>query len=84
MATHKIIDDQGRVGQVTEVRSNGVFARPVNTPLTIDNTGEHIGFSGGKLITSTFWHRTDAGNHYTLRGLWFDSPLHAFRPAKFC
>ena len=70
-AAKRIIDDKGRIGEVTEDRGHGLFAKPAGVPYRVD-AAEKVGMPG-ELITATFWHRAEDGS---LEGCWYDSPLH--------
>lgn len=67
----RIIDDAGRIGDVTEDRGHGLFAKPAGVPYRVD-AAEKVGMPG-ELITATFWHRAKDGS---LEGSWYDSPPH--------
>lgn len=73
-----IKDVNGRVGQVTEIRETGVFARPQNVPYIVNDSKGLTFVAGAKLITATFWTKQPDGSY---QGLWFDSPLGAFTVA---
>ena len=71
----KIADTNGRIGAVTEIRSNGVFARPEDAPYTVKDAGP----VHGEYITATWWQRQPDGS---LRGLWYDAPAGEFVTAQ--
>ena len=74
----KIIDQNGRIGDVTQERENGVFAKPEGIPYEIK--GDNLtGIDNSSLITATWWERLPDGS---LSGLWFDSPVNGFLNAK--
>ena len=67
----QIMDQNGRVGEVTEYREEGavIFARPASDQYIMQHTIPGIGRC--QVITATAWHRESDGS-YT--GLWHDSP----------
>ena len=75
----RIKDENGRIGEITEQRDTGVFARPDNVLNIIPDTKGITGITEAKLITSTFWHLQQDGSY---RGLWFDSPDDKFITAQ--
>lgn len=76
----RIIDETGRVGDVTEVRERGVFAKPVGAPyIAYDHDGSVTGVQGAQLITATFWFLEADGSY---RGIWADSRLGDFKTAR--
>ena len=75
----QIIDENGRIGDVTEERERGVFAKPEGIDYLLRDIAMVTGVPGATLITATFWHKGDDG---TYRGLWFDSPNDNFINAR--
>lgn len=69
----KIIDQNGRIGTVTERREGGCFAKPEGTKHT-------IGGNGARFITATHWSERPDGS---LHGLWYDAKLNDFVSAKY-
>lgn len=64
----RLIDSNGRVGIVDQVRDTGVFAHPAGVDYVIRRDGSDC-------MTATFWSRQEDGS---LRGLWYDSPAGGF------
>ena len=75
----QIIDENGRIGDVTEERENVIFAKPVGIDYLIRDIAMITGITGATLITATSWARETDG---TYRGLWFDSPHNGFVTAR--
>lgn len=76
----KIIDENGRIGVVTQQLEGGsVFAKPEGTQYIINDDEGVTGISGAKLITATYWTLQPDER---LHGLWHDSRLGDFRFAK--
>ena len=69
----KVRDANGRVGVITEVRDDGFFARPADTPYVAEH--DIPGMGKQKLIMATYWN--DKGNG-VYHGLWADAPLNAW------
>lgn len=68
----KLIDENGRVGRVTEDHGSYLFAAPADQPYTIDAI--HPGVGRAQYITATSWHKQSDGSY---RGIWFDAPVGA-------
>lgn len=69
--TH-IIDINGRLGVITEVREGGVFARPADQPYVRKDDAGITGLRDAQFITATWWSRSADG---TYTGCWVDSPI---------
>ena len=80
MTHHHIQDRRGRIGDITEERGDGVFAKPHGAHYIVDDYNGTTGVPGARLITATWWMCQLDG---TLRGLWADSPLDGFTTAIF-
>lgn len=75
-----IVDNDGRVGVITEVREDGVFARPANMHYREDAAGLVPGISGGTAITATWWQLEEDG---TCTGYWCNDSLGTMRTARW-
>lgn len=66
----RIVDNNGRIGVITEVRETCVFARPM--PHNNREISDLPGVGRAVVITPTAWVVRQDGS---LEGLWWDSPL---------
>lgn len=75
----RMIDDNNRVGVITEIREGGVFARPENMAYRVDAAGLVPGVNAGTAITATWW-RLEADGSFV--GIWCDDTLSTTRTAR--
>ena len=69
----QIIDENGRIGDVTEIREKVIFAKPVGIDYLLRDIAMVTGVPEATLITETSWFLIEADGSYL--GLWFDSPV---------
>jgi hypothetical protein len=72
-------DEAGRIGVITEVREDGYFIRPANTPYKIDDIQGITDVDNAIILTPTYWNLKADGS---LRGLWWDSAPNAFTSCR--
>jgi len=70
----QIIDENGRIGDVTETRDKVIFAKPAGIDYLLRDIAMATGVPGATLITATSWSKEADGSY---RGIWFDSPIGA-------
>jgi len=83
----KLVDQNGRVGIVTEVRDHafgdsGLFARPESDPYKVqDEAGEKTGVRNSQIISATWWTIQEDGAY---RGKWWDDEfgMHNLKTAR--
>jgi hypothetical protein len=81
----KLVDANGRVGVVTEVRDHeyggsGVFARPEAHPYKVeDKAGDKTGVKNSEIITATWWVLESDGGY---EGKWWDDAPGTSKHAK--
>lgn len=68
----QIIDENGRIGDVTETREKVIFAKPAGIDYLLRDIAMVTGMPGATLITATSWSIEADGSY---RGIWFDSPV---------